>query len=823
VFGLSGPQESDKRRDHWNDDQRQDHERKIVLDPLQVAKQEPRHHENHSPQNTAQGVVRAERNQAHVANAGHKGSDGSDDGEKTAQGHRPSAPALEKLMRLVQVFGPNPRFLSRPRCQNPIAETAANKPIQGVAGQCGHCKKKKKQAHGLALGGGKGAAGKQQRIAGQEGEDHDACLDEDDEEDQRPRHPAPVLKDRRHASVQMEHNIDQIEIHIPIGGETSPCGQAKGILLYAKCRSLHTGPMSLRVRLLASFALVLLIPLVTLGLLAPLVYSRSFEEEINGHTRQMIDQVSRRIDDLVADLNASMTYFQTGAQAKAFFLGGNPHSWAGLADDLERFRIGRSDTIGGIALISSDNRFLGVGLHPVTRAPLTSEGWYQLAVRSSGEVRLFSRPIGRNLRSDLGLGADDVVAVVRAGEGGLILFDLKVSQIERIFRGLILGPSGFLFIVDADGNIVYSPVNSLVYRILPAWLPGEAGLAVHRFGDNDYQLQSRVSRATGWRTIGVFSLPEALKEAETLRLYALVSGLAALVLAFFSSLLLTAGFVQPILTLRSLMKRAENGDLNVHFSAQGHDEVGQLGAGFNTMIEEIRHLIEEVAEVQQAKREAELQVLQEQIKPHFLYNTLDTIHWMAQEHGARDITAVVAALTKLFRIGLSRGLENIALSEEIEHVKSYLIIQKVRYEDKFEYRFDVPEGLGGARVLRLILQPLVENAIYHGLKPKRGPGTIVISAVREGDVLLLAVEDDGVGLEPAHRERFNDALSQGTVPGEGAGYGVFNGNERLRLSFGLHYGLRFVEREGGGTRVEVRHPWIEGQGGEDALDSFNRG
>src|SRR5262249_24272742 len=229
-----------------------------------------------------------------------------------------------------------------------------------------------------------------------------------------------------------------------------------------------------------------------------------------------------------------------------------------------------------------------VGLHAVTRAPLTSEDWYRAAVQTPGKVRLFSRPIGRNLRSDLGLGADDVVMLVRAVRGGVVLFDVRVSQIERIFRGLSLGPPGFLFVVDAQGSIVYAPVNPIVYRVLPLWLTGDAGLAVHRFGDTDYQLQSRRSEAPGWRTIGVFSLAEALREAETLRLYAALSGLAALVLAFVSSVLLTSGFVRPILTLRSLMKKAENGDLNVHFAAKGHDEVDQLGAGFNIMIEEIR-------------------------------------------------------------------------------------------------------------------------------------------------------------------------------------------------------------------------------------------
>ena len=580
--------------------------------------------------------------------------------------------------------------------------------------------------------------------------------------------------------------------------------------------------MSLRARLLASFVVVLLIPLVTLGVLAPLVYSRSFEDEINAHSRQMIDQVSRRIDDLVTDLGASMAFFQSEAQAQAFFQGGPSSDWDGLAADLELFRESRPDTVAGIALVASDGRFLGVGLHPVTRAPLTGEDWYLAAASTPGKIRLFSRPIGRNLRSNLGLGADDVVAVIRAGTGGVVLFDLKVAQIERIFRGLSLGPSGFLFIVDAAGSIVYSPVNPMVYRVLPQWLTGEAGLAVHRFGGTEYELQSRLSAATGWRTIGVFSLPEALKEAETLRLYALISGLAALLLAFVSSLLLTSGFVRPILTLRTLMKRAENGDLNVHFSARGHDEVGQLGAGFNTMIEEIRHLIEEVAEVQQAKREAELQVLQEQIKPHFLYNTLDTIHWMAQEKGATDIVAVVTALTRLFRIGLSRGRETIALTEEVEHIQSYLFIQKVRYEDKFTYRIDIPPEFGDLQVLRLILQPLVENAIYHGIKPKRGPGSIVVSARRDGEFLMLTVEDDGVGLPPQRLEALNQALGQGTRTDEGAGYGLFNGNERLRLTFGKHYGLKFWSRPGGGTLVEIKHPWIEGKGGEDAMDRFDR-
>jgi two-component system sensor histidine kinase YesM len=177
------------------------------------------------------------------------------------------------------------------------------------------------------------------------------------------------------------------------------------------------------------------------------------------------------------------------------------------------------------------------------------------------------------------------------------------------------------------------------------------------------------------------------------------------------------------------MKEAEEGNLAVRFEGRQEDEIGYLGKSFNTMIEEVQKLIDMVYREQQSKREAELKSLQEQIKPHFLYNTLDTIQWMAQEHGARDIVEVVGALTRLFRIGLSRGKEMIFLSDELEHVRSYLIIQKARYEDKFDFTLQMEDGLASCMVLKLSLQPLVENAIYHGIKERRGHGTVRVQAL----------------------------------------------------------------------------------------------
>jgi two-component system sensor histidine kinase YesM len=181
---------------------------------------------------------------------------------------------------------------------------------------------------------------------------------------------------------------------------------------------------------------------------------------------------------------------------------------------------------------------------------------------------------------------------------------------------------------------------------------------------------------------------------------------------------------------------------------------------------------------------------------------------MAQEHGARDIVQVVSALTSLFRIGLSRGKEMIRLAEELEHVRSYLIIQKARYEDKFDFSLASDEEVQSCLVLKLTLQPLVENAIYHGIKERRGHGWIRVEARRQDGMLLMRVSDDGVGMSPAKLQEVQALLSISHPHGDGlAGYGIHNVHERIQLSFGARFGLRF-ESSPAGTTVEILHPLV---------------
>ena len=249
-----------------------------------------------------------------------------------------------------------------------------------------------------------------------------------------------------------------------------------------------------------------------------------------------------------------------------------------------------------------------------------------------------------------------------------------------------------------------------------------------------------------------------------------------------------------------------DGDMTVRFVNHYKGEIGQLGDSFNAMVEKINELLGVVYKEQKNKREAELKILHEQIKPHFLYNTLDTIQWMAKQYHAQDIVDLVLALSGFFRISLSQGKEFITLEQEVLMVKNYLDIQKVRYEDLFEYKTEIEEGLGNYMVLKICLQPLVENALYHGIKESdQDRGTIWIRAFSESeDSIILKVEDDGAGMSQERIDQLNSWLKLKERGEEVKAYGTLNVNDRIKIAYGDEYGLHYEKRTGGGTVAVVR-------------------
>ncbi|WP_044482294.1 cache domain-containing sensor histidine kinase [Paenibacillus antibioticophila] len=579
---------------------------------------------------------------------------------------------------------------------------------------------------------------------------------------------------------------------------------------------------SIRFKLLLYFVFTVTFSILTLGLWGSALYKESIEEETHSHTIQMMNQVQRNIEIYLDEMDNVIHYLTKEDTVIEFMRAkelqeGSLDELVALVKRRELLYELKRPEIAGILSVNRSNLYASNTMERITRDPLTEEEWYQAAVGHPDQLHLFSHPIGRNIKmkGQPNLSADQVLSIVRAVKDpvtgeiiGVILIDMRLDFIERNVESVSLGKSGFIFIMDEMDGVVYSPVNRLVYRIKGEWLAGESGSLIKPIFGKEYQIFYNSFNGTGWRIVGTIPLSELLKVVTDLQTATVIVAMFTLLVAFIVSWFFTNSIVRPVDKLRSLMRKVEEGELYIRFPGKSKDEIGQLGNSFNKMVQEIENLINMVYLEQREKREAELKALQAQIKPHFLYNTLDTIQWMAQDRDAQDIVEMVIALTNLFRIGLSKGNEIIELSKELEHVESYLVIQMARYENKLTYEMDVPAEIRGYQVVKIILQPLVENAIYHGIKLKPGTGKILIRGRIKDNSLTLEVLDDGIGMTEEKLRQVREDLQQVRQSERNSGYGLFNVHERIRLSYGPSYGISIDSTLGQGTVIVVRLPLV---------------
>ena len=260
----------------------------------------------------------------------------------------------------------------------------------------------------------------------------------------------------------------------------------------------------------------------------------------------------------------------------------------------------------------------------------------------------------------------------------------------------------------------------------------------------------------------------------------------------------------PIARLERFAGALAGGDLQARAPETPGTELHELTQSLNTMAGRLQDLIDENRREQENLKKSELRALQAQINPHFLYNTLDAIVWLAEAGQSREVIHITRALSDFFRISLSQGKDWIPLSEEIKHLTGYLTIQKIRYRDILDYEIDIPGELGNIQVLKLLLQPLVENAIYHGVKHRRGRGLVKVTGCAEDGWLILRVRDNGAGMSAQRLAEVREGLS--AERGESAGYGLFNVNKRIQLYYNQARGVEIESAEGVGTEVSLRVP-----------------
>lgn len=575
--------------------------------------------------------------------------------------------------------------------------------------------------------------------------------------------------------------------------------------------------VSLRTRMLLSNIVVALIPFLMFSIVSGSIFLDHAQKTAEEHSVQLIHQVSNSMDVYVETIEKMVNYIQLELQDTPFFTmesegaSGWDSETAYIRSVLENVANSHRE-VAGIFIATKEDLYVSTGMSRISRDPFQNERWYREASENPEEIQLISVVTGRNIVTNRSYSIDDVFSLAKAVQDpetgevlGVILLDIRHDIIQSSINGVTIGEKGFVFVMDQEDNIVYTPVNGIVYRVNPKWVKAMEPMSVQIQGGS-YQIRSELSPYTGWRTVGVFSMDEVMSSVNTIVYILFTCVIISLVLVVIVSFKFSRTLTNPIFKLKRLMKQAESGDLTVRFNFQHNDEIGELGQSFNHMIARIDQLIQMVYVEQENKRTAEMKSLQEQIKPHFLYNTLDTISWMARDYDAEDIVRLVDALTNMFRIGLSHGKDIITVKEEITHVSNYLYIQKIRYKDKLNYVIHVDESLYAVEVPKLILQPLVENAIYHGVKAKRGGGTITITGVPEGENLVFTVQDDGAGMLQEKVEELNRRMSERSVLDEKKSFGLFYIRERIQLCYGTGYGVHVESALGEGTRVTITLP-----------------
>lgn len=598
--------------------------------------------------------------------------------------------------------------------------------------------------------------------------------------------------------------------------------------------------LPIRYKLILNFMLIAIIPSLLLGVLVSCTVTRIIEEQVNEHTLQIIGKVNNTLEHVVSNMQ-NLTYFISFDPLVRKFLAEdeeplNSEELYTVSRFLQGFTTLYPE-VAGILVADRQGRYLSNDMYARTDAPLTEETWYKQAVESRGIFTIVGHPGERNVTTHTNYKPDEVVSVVRAilepdtqQVQGVVLVDLKLRVIAETAKDVRLGKTGYLMVVDQDGDNIYAPTNPIIERIPIEWLGDQSsGTLSKEVNGRSLQLIYLTSSFTNWTTVGVFPTHESAAAVRQIQFYVVSFVFLICMMGITASLYVSHSISRPIQQLQSFMQKAEEGDLTVRHTSRRQDELGKLGMSFNKMLVQLRKLLELTELQERQKREAELKSLQAHIKPHFLYNTLDTIHWLARSKGANDVAEVVESLSRLFRIGLSKGQEMIPLLDEIEHIRSYLKIQKTRYRDKLNYTIEAAPDTAHLEVLKVLLQPIVENAIYHGLKQRRGPGNIRIRTAVEEQVLLLTVEDDGIGIPAEKLAELRDLLERSTEhqPGSSAGssgYGIVNVQARLKLSFGDRYGVRIESEPGRGTVVTIMHPIVDhGRRGGGAHDAGSHG
>ena len=566
---------------------------------------------------------------------------------------------------------------------------------------------------------------------------------------------------------------------------------------------------SIRTLIAVPMALVISFFVLITGLLVNGFVSKAIEDNAMDSASEIVTQVNSNLSTYISDILDVSDYARELGRTTAlspFIIQSRLEALINSRDDLVNIS---AFALDGTVIVSTEPDI------DATRSEILSSLWFRRAVDGEGDF-FFTGPHRNTIgeRDDVVISYSTIISygdINRDPSPAVLLIDLNFNAVEELLESVHLSQTGYAYIISNDGDIVYHPKEMLIAE--GSMEEDLDSVSTHVFGSyiSEFRGRERLTiiqtvEQTRWRIVGVAFMDELLEPLRMFRTSLMVIMVLSVIVAVLLSNIISKWITKPLRKLEAGMRSVQNGNFSVKEPVDGSKEVVSLSQSFQAMVQRIEELMEQVRTTEALKRQRELDALQAKINPHFLYNTLDSVVWMAETGNSKGVVKMVTALASLFRISIAKGHDTITLKEEFSHVRSYLDIQSMRYKDKFTYSIELPEELENQPTIKLIVQPIVENSIYHGIKYLQDEGIITIKAEDRGDRIAMIISDNGVGMR---KETLNSLLDRNSThehSSEGNGIGLLNIDERIKLSYGEEYGLSITSEPDEGTTVMIIIP-----------------
>jgi len=560
-----------------------------------------------------------------------------------------------------------------------------------------------------------------------------------------------------------------------------------------------------------SFTLITVVGMLALGIMLYATYTRNAEELVIEDNSKLVAQVELNLTNYLRNMMRISDTAYYSVIKNIDFAKNSADKELTLLYEANR------DNLVSIACFTNTGKL--VAATPVStlkqNVNVTSQDWFVRAQQTPENLH-FSPSHVQDIFEDSNDRYYWVLSLSRSVEltnngtisNGILLVDMNFSGIKHLFTKVNSGDISYMYLVDGNGEIIYHPRQNLIFSNLyqennSVAAEYDDGVHEEEFLETKRTVVVKTVGYTGWKIVSVIPEENMQQQWNQASLIWVTVLAVSILILIFANQYLSAKIVQPLRKLEDSVK-----ELELHYPEKiyvgGSEEIQHLGMTIRSMVEQMRKLMDDIVKQQEEKRRNELDALQSQINPHFLYNTLDSIIWMVESERYEEAISMVTALANLFRISLSQGRTIITVKEEFNHAKNYSNIQKVRFKNKFEVTFMLDEKIEKYLTIKLIIQPLLENAIYYGMEAMDGDGEILVQGYEQGDSICIDVIDNGIGIPP---ETVEHLLTDGKYERKrGSGIGLKNVDQRIKLYFGETYGLEIKSEPDVGTRVRIRLP-----------------